>query len=93
VKDRFEQAAAFGLSGSELRFQPVAQGHQLVHLGDDAVLLSEWWERHYCMVDLLRAQIGYGGSKRDAQISRHDRLKKNLMKSILIKKTSILPTL
>ena len=37
----FEEPAADGLAGSELRFQPVAQGHQLIDLGDDAVLLGE----------------------------------------------------
>src|SRR5688572_19480211 len=41
VEDGFEQAAAFGPGGGELPFQPVAQGHQLVHLGDDAALLGQ----------------------------------------------------
>lgn len=27
VKDGFEEAAAFGLGGGELRFQPVAEAH------------------------------------------------------------------
>ena len=40
VEEGFEQAAAFGLGGGELLFQPVAEGHQFVHLGDDAVLLG-----------------------------------------------------
>ena len=41
VEDRFQQAAAFGLGRGELRFQPVADGHQLVHLRHDAALLGE----------------------------------------------------
>ena len=45
MKDGFEEAAAFGLGGGELRFQPVAQGHQLVRFGDDALLFGEGWER------------------------------------------------
>ena len=40
VEDGFQQAAAFGLGGRELLFQPVAEGHQFVHLGDDAVLFG-----------------------------------------------------
>ena len=36
-----QQAAAVGLSGSELDFELVAQGHQFVHPGDDAVLFGE----------------------------------------------------
>ena len=48
AKSSFEEAAAFGLSGGELHFQPFAQGHQLVAFGDDAVLLSEWreWDKN-----------------------------------------------
>lgn len=41
----FEQAAAFGLGGGELRFQTVAQSHQFIHFGDDAMLFGEGWER------------------------------------------------
>ena len=44
VEDGFKQAAAFGLGGRELLFQPVTESHQFVHLGDDAVLFGEWWE-------------------------------------------------
>ena len=44
MEDGFEEAAAFGLGGGELRFQPVAQGHQFIHLGDDAVLFGEGWK-------------------------------------------------
>jgi hypothetical protein len=42
AQDGFEQAVAFSSGDSELRFQPVAQHHQLVHLGDNAVLLGEY---------------------------------------------------
>src|SRR5689334_9383919 len=41
MQHRIEKAAAFGLGSGELRFQTVAQRHQLVHLGDDAALLDE----------------------------------------------------
>ena len=41
MKHGIEQPAAFGLGRRELRFQSVAKGHQLIHLGDDAVLLGE----------------------------------------------------
>ena len=44
LQDGFEEAAAFGLGGGELRFQPVAQGHQFVDFGDDAVLFGERWK-------------------------------------------------
>ena len=33
MEDGFEQAAGFRLSCAELRFQPVAQGHQFIHFG------------------------------------------------------------
>jgi hypothetical protein len=39
VQHGFKQTTAFGLGGGELPFQPITQRHQLVHLGDDAVLL------------------------------------------------------
>lgn len=41
VQDGFEESAAFGLGGGELRFQPVAQGHQFLNFGDDAFLFCE----------------------------------------------------
>ena len=46
MQNGFEEAAAFGLGGGELRFQPVAQGHQFIHPSDDAVLFSEGRERN-----------------------------------------------
>lgn len=41
VEDGFEEAAAFSLGGGELRFQPVAEGHQFFNLGNNVLLLSE----------------------------------------------------
>jgi hypothetical protein len=43
VEDGFEDAAGFGLGGGELGFEPVAEGQQLVDLGEDAVLFGEGW--------------------------------------------------
>ena len=44
MQDGFEEAAVSGLGGCELRFQPVAEGHQLIHFGNDVVLFGEGWE-------------------------------------------------
>ena len=44
MEDGFEETAAFGLGGGELCFQLVAQHHQLIDFGDDALLFSEGWE-------------------------------------------------
>jgi hypothetical protein len=44
VEHGFEQAAAVGLGGGELGFKPVADGRQLVDLGNDAVLLGKGWK-------------------------------------------------
>ena len=41
VQRNFEEAAAFGLGGCELRFQSVAQGHQFINFGDNAVLFGK----------------------------------------------------
>src|ERR1017187_5734379 len=38
----FEEAAGLGLGGGESGFQAVAEGHQIIDFGDDAVLLGEW---------------------------------------------------
>jgi hypothetical protein len=43
MQNSFEETAAFGLSGSELRFQPIAHGHQFIDFEDDAVLFGERW--------------------------------------------------
>ena len=45
MENGFKQAAGFGLPRGELRLQLIAQGHQLIDLGDDAVLLGE--RRHW----------------------------------------------
>jgi hypothetical protein len=40
-KHRFQQAAAVGFGGGDMGFQLVAQRHQLIDLGNDAVLFGE----------------------------------------------------
>lgn len=40
MQDGFEEATAVGPGGGELRFELVAEGHQFIHLGDDAVLFG-----------------------------------------------------
>jgi len=40
VQDGFQQAAAVGCGAAELAFQLVAQGHELIDFGDDAVLFG-----------------------------------------------------
>ena len=44
MEDGFEQAAACVVAGGEAFFQPVAERHQFIDLGDDAVLFGEGWE-------------------------------------------------
>ena len=34
-----------------LRLQPITQGHQLIRLGDDALLLGEGWEGYFKLLD------------------------------------------
>jgi hypothetical protein len=46
VEEGFEKVAALRSSRRELRFQPIAQRHELVHPGDDAPLLGERWKRN-----------------------------------------------
>jgi|GEM_PF-3365362 len=48
----FEQAAVVGLGGGELGFELVAQGHQLIDLGYDAVLFGERWETNNKWINL-----------------------------------------
>lgn len=38
VEDRFEQAAAFGLGGGEMRSHLVTKRHQFINLDDNALL-------------------------------------------------------
>src|SRR5205814_3083643 len=42
--ERFEKLRGGGAGGGELRFQPVHQGHQLIHFGHDPALFGERWE-------------------------------------------------
>ena len=41
MEEGFHEFFAFGLSGGELDFKLVAQGHQFIDFGDDAVLFGE----------------------------------------------------
>jgi hypothetical protein len=45
-KARRRQPVAHRLAGSPRRLQPIAQGHQFIDLGDDAVLFAEGWDRN-----------------------------------------------
>jgi hypothetical protein len=46
VQDCFEESAALGFGCGQLHLQLVADGHQLVDFGDDAVLLGEGWKKN-----------------------------------------------
>ena len=63
MKDGFEESAAFGLGGGELRFKPVAQGHEFIDFGDDAILFGERWDRNRELPSI---------SETDVWLSRHD---------------------
>jgi len=41
---RLQQPPALLIGLAELLLQLVAEGHQFVHIGDDAVLFGEGWE-------------------------------------------------
>ncbi len=56
----FKQSSAVGLGGGELGFQLVAQRHQLIDFGDDAVLFGEGWQG-YCQCSDVRGR----GDNRD----------------------------
>ena len=56
VKNGFEEAAAFGLGGGELRFQPVAQSHQFFDFGNDALLFGKRRDWDYNRPDFPHAQ-------------------------------------
>jgi hypothetical protein len=51
MKQSVEQAAAGHVTGGETRLQSIAQRHQFIDLGDDAVLLGEGWEGDRCLLD------------------------------------------
>ena len=55
-----EEAASFGLGGSELGFQLVAEGHEFFDFGDDAVLFGEGRQRGNMM---FRSSSSLGGIK------------------------------
>ena len=40
----FEKATAGAICGSEVGFHTIAERHEFIHLGDDAVLLSKGWK-------------------------------------------------
>ena len=68
LQGRCHQPIAAALPLRLRRLQPIAQRHQLVHLGDDAVLFGKGWERE--------RQVGEHPSSRHAsdrpyQTSRH----------------------
>ena len=46
MQHRRQQAAGLGLRCTEAGLQFVAQYHQLIHFGDNAVLLGKRWDRH-----------------------------------------------
>ena len=55
MQHRLKQPPPRFVSRGEARFQPVAQGHQFIDFGDDAVLLGEGWEGnrnaiHFCLI-------------------------------------------
>ena len=43
-QQRIEQTAPGFLAGGEALFQPIAQRHQFIALGDDAALFGEGWD-------------------------------------------------
>lgn len=57
MQERFEEAPAFGLGSGYLRFQSVAQGHQLFHLGNDAALFGEGREGKLKIINLRREHV------------------------------------
>ena len=60
MEDGFEEAAALGLGGGELRFQAVAEGHQLVDFGDDAVLFGQRRKGDKNLSCFLNTKYGVG---------------------------------
>ena len=48
VEAGFEELLAFRLGGCQLGFEGVADGHQFVHSGDDALLFGcrSYWDNH-----------------------------------------------
>ena len=57
VQDGFEQAAALGLREGELRFQLVAQRHQVIHFGDDPALFGDWREANSDCLEVPKQEV------------------------------------
>src|SRR5262249_53639039 len=70
-EQRFEQAAAGVVGGGEACFEPVAQGHQLMDLGDNAALFGEGWKGNGDRLQFLHTL--YIGN------CHSDRVRKNLL--------------
>jgi hypothetical protein len=67
MKERFEQAAAFGLRGIELCFQAVAQRHQLIDLRDDATLFGRCRRRDFDLS--MSAMLSRSDVDQDSQVN------------------------
>ena len=63
VQDGFEQPSAVGPGGRELRFQSVAQRHQFVHFGDDAVLFGKGREGKYYLRQCYTSEMRNADSR------------------------------
>ena len=64
MQHRLQQAGGLGLRGGETGLQLIAQGHQLIDLGDDPVLFGEGRNREInenLMVDLRHCRLGSRG--------------------------------
>ena len=46
----------------ELGFEVVAEGHELIDLGDDALLLGKWGKRTDKASDLLQVDVWLGST-------------------------------
>src|SRR5439155_24304288 len=64
AENGLEEAAAFGSRDLDLRFESVADGHELVDLGDDAILLSDWREANRQIEQDRLIQILHGRADR-----------------------------
>ena len=59
----FKKSTAFGVGGGELRVELVAEGHQLIDLGDDALLFGEGWESKNKLVNIFAGNSWYQTSR------------------------------
>ena len=62
MEDSFEESAAVGVGGGELRVELVAEGHEFIDLGDDAVLFGEGRESKNKLVNILSGNSRYQAS-------------------------------